>query len=69
MLLESVGVTRIVTAMVLWSQLGVLGYMVGPVAAGTAVQWVGFAGAAGVAAAAGATVVFAMMAATEADAV
>jgi MFS family permease len=57
-LLEAVGVERIVTAMILWSQLGILGYMVGPIAAGAAAQWMGFVGAGVVAALAGFLVVF-----------
>ena len=42
-LLEAVGTERIVTAMVVWSQLGILGYLLGPLAGGAVVQGLGFA--------------------------
>ena len=38
MLLEAVAPERSVTAMVVWSQLGIAGYLVGPVAGGTVVD-------------------------------
>jgi MFS family permease len=43
MLLESVAPERSVTAMVVWSQLGIAGYLVGPVAGGMVVDALGFA--------------------------
>jgi len=43
MLLESVRPERIVTAMIIWSQIGIAGYLLGPVAAGGIAQWLGFA--------------------------
>lgn len=42
-LLESVGTERIVTALVVWSQLGIVGYLMGPLAGGVAAQEFGFA--------------------------
>jgi MFS family permease len=41
-LLETVAPERIVTAMVLWSQLGIVGYLAGPVAGGVVAQALGF---------------------------
>ena len=43
MLLESVRPERIVTAMIIWSQISIAGYLLGPIAAGTVAQWIGFA--------------------------
>jgi MFS family permease len=42
MLLEAVPPGRIVTAMVVWSELGIIGYLAGPLAGGPAVQALGF---------------------------
>jgi MFS family permease len=41
-LLDEVGTERIVTAMVVWSQLGLLGYMAGPILGGAIVTWLGY---------------------------
>jgi MFS family permease len=41
-LLEAVPTDRIVTAMVLWSQVGIVGYLVGPLAGGFVVQAFGY---------------------------
>jgi MFS family permease len=41
-LVESVSVDRIVTAMVVWSQLGIVGYFIGPVAGGAIAEALGF---------------------------
>ncbi|HET6751091.1 MAG TPA: MFS transporter [Actinomycetes bacterium] len=41
-LLETVATERIVTAMVLWSQLAIVGYLAGPVAGGAVAQALGF---------------------------
>jgi MFS family permease len=41
-LLESVATERIVTAMVLWSQLGIVGYLAGPVVGGAVAETLGF---------------------------
>jgi MFS family permease len=43
MLIEAVPVERIVTAMVVWSQVGILGYLVGPLVGGVVAEGVGFA--------------------------
>lgn len=43
MLLQAVRPDRIVTAMVIWSQLGIIGYLLGPIAAGLVAQTLGFA--------------------------
>jgi MFS family permease len=43
LLLAAVPTTRIVTAMVLWSQLGIVGYLAGPVLGGLIAQHLGFA--------------------------
>jgi len=42
-LLEAVGTERIVTAMVVWSQAGIVGYLLGPLAGGAVAQGMGFA--------------------------
>jgi MFS family permease len=41
-LLEAVGTERIVTALVVWSQLGIIGYLLGPLAGGAVVQGSGY---------------------------
>jgi MFS family permease len=41
-LVESVSVERIVTAMVVWSQLGMLGYLIGPLLGGVVAEGLGF---------------------------
>jgi MFS family permease len=41
-LLEEVGTQRVVTALVVWSQLGLLGYMVGPLAGGAVAAGLGY---------------------------
>ena len=41
-LLEEVGTQRIVTAMVVWSQLGLLGYMAWPLAGGAVAAGLGY---------------------------
>jgi MFS family permease len=43
MLIETVKTERIVTAMVVWSQLGIIGYLLGPLAGGAIADSVGFA--------------------------
>ena len=42
LLVESVPAERIVTAMVIWSQIGIAGYIVGPVAGGAVSEQLGF---------------------------
>jgi MFS family permease len=42
-LLNAVGSERIVTALVVWSQLGIIGYLLGPLAGGAVVQELGYA--------------------------
>jgi MFS family permease len=42
-LLEAVPTDRIVTALVVWSQLGILGYVIGPVAGGLIAEHAGYA--------------------------
>ena len=41
-LLEGVPTDRIVTAMVVWSQLGIVGYFIGPIAGGFVAQTAGY---------------------------
>lgn len=41
-LLQAVSTERIVTAMVLWSQLGIVGYLIGPLAGGAVAESLGF---------------------------
>jgi hypothetical protein len=41
-LLDAVPLDRIVTAMVLWSQLGIIGYLAGPLFGGAIAQALGF---------------------------
>ncbi len=43
MLVEAVPVERIVTAMVVWSQVGIIGYLLGPLASGLLVEGLGYA--------------------------
>jgi MFS family permease len=43
MLVEAVPVERIVTAMVVWSQIGILGYLLGPLAGGLLAEGPGYA--------------------------
>jgi hypothetical protein len=43
MLLQAVDPDRIVTAMIVWSQLGIAGYLLGPLAAGVVADTIGFA--------------------------
>ena len=43
MLIEAVPVDRIVTAMVVWSQVGIIGYLLGPLAGGIVAEGAGFA--------------------------
>lgn len=42
LLVETVDVRRIVTAMVVWSQIGIVGYLVGPLVGGVAAQGLGY---------------------------
>jgi MFS family permease len=43
MLIEAVPVERIVTAMVVWSQIGIIGYLLGPLAGGIVAAGPGYA--------------------------
>jgi MFS family permease len=43
LLVEAVPVQRIVTAMVVWSQIGIIGYLLGPLAGGLVADTVGYA--------------------------
>ena len=43
LLIEAVPVERIVTAMVIWSQLGIIGYVLGPLAGGLVADGAGYA--------------------------
>ncbi len=43
LLFEAVGAERIVTAMIVWSQIGILGYLAGPLAGGVAAEALGYA--------------------------
>jgi MFS family permease len=43
LLIEAVPVERIVTAMVIWSQIGILGYLLGPLAGGLVADGAGYA--------------------------
>lgn len=43
MLVEAVPVERIVTAMVVWSQVGIIGYLIGPLAGGILAEGLGYA--------------------------
>jgi MFS family permease len=42
LLFEAVGTERIVTAMIVWSQIGILGYLVGPLAGGVVAESAGY---------------------------
>jgi MFS family permease len=42
MLVEAVPVERIVTAMVVWSQVGIIGYLLGPLAGGLVADGIGY---------------------------
>jgi MFS family permease len=42
-LLDAVGTERIVTAMIVWSQIGIAGYLIGPLAGGAVAQGLSFA--------------------------
>jgi MFS family permease len=57
MLVEAVPVERIVTAMVVWSQIGIIGYLLGPLAGGIVADGPGYAFVGLVPAAAGLVVV------------
>jgi MFS family permease len=57
MLIEAVPVERIVTAMVVWSQVGIIGYLLGPLAGGIVAEAAGYALVGAVPAAAGILVV------------
>jgi MFS family permease len=41
-LVESVSVPRIITAMVVWSQIGILGYLIGPLVGGAVAEGLGY---------------------------
>jgi MFS family permease len=43
LLVEAVPVERIVTAMVIWSQIGIIGYLLGPLAGGIVAEGLGYA--------------------------
>jgi hypothetical protein len=66
-LVESVRVERIVTAMVIWSQLGILGYLIGPVLGGAVAEGLGFSAVGVVPAAAGLVVLALFIASREPD--
>jgi MFS family permease len=57
LLVEAVPVQRIVTAMVVWSQIGIIGYLLGPLAGGLVAESLGYAFIGTVPAAAGLLVV------------
>jgi MFS family permease len=57
LLVEAVPVQRIVTAMVVWSQIGILGYLLGPLAGGIVADSLGYTFVGTVSAAAGLLVV------------
>ena len=42
LLVETVNVRRIVTAMVVWSQVGIVGYLIGPLAGGAVAEGLGY---------------------------
>jgi MFS family permease len=52
-LVESVNVKRIVTAMVVWSQIGIIGYLIGPLVGGAVAEGLGYSAIGVVPAAAG----------------
>jgi MFS family permease len=60
LLVEAVPVERIVTAMVVWSQIGIIGYLIGPIAGGVVAETVGY-GYLGLVPAAAALVVLALI--------
>ena len=60
LLVEAVDVKRIVTAMVVWSQIGIVGYLVGPLAGGLIAEQLGYAATGVVAAAFGLAVLAAL---------
>ncbi len=60
LLVEAVDVERIVTAMVVWSQIGIAGYLLGPLAGGTVADELGYAATGAVVAAAGIAVLAAL---------
>jgi MFS family permease len=60
LLVEAVDVRRIVTAMVVWSQIGIVGYLLGPLAGGAVAEEFGYAATGAVAAAAGVAVLAAL---------
>jgi MFS family permease len=43
LLVEAVPVERMVTAMVIWSQIGIIGYLLGPLAGGIVAEGLGYA--------------------------
>jgi MFS family permease len=57
LLVEAVPVQRIVTAMVVWSQIGIIGYLLGPLAGGLVAETLGYAFIGAVSAVAGLLVV------------
>jgi MFS family permease len=57
LLVEAIPVQRIVTAMVVWSQIGIVGYLLGPLAGGIVADGLGYAFVGTVSAAAGLLVV------------
>jgi MFS family permease len=61
MLVEAVPVERIVSAMVVWSQVGIVGYLLGPLAGGVVADGAGYAAVGLVPAAAGVPVVFLLL--------
>jgi hypothetical protein len=61
-LVESVNVRRIVTAMVVWSQIGIAGYLIGPLVGGSVAEGLGYSATGAVAAVAGMAVLAAMIA-------
>jgi MFS family permease len=61
-LVESVNVKRIVTAMVVWSQIGIAGYLIGPLLGGSVAEGLGYSATGAVAAVAGMAVLAAMIA-------
>jgi MFS family permease len=66
-LVESVSVERIVTAMVVWSQVGILGYLIGPLVGGAVAEGLGFSALGLVPAAAGLLVLALFLTARAAD--
>jgi MFS family permease len=58
LLVDAVPVERVATAMVVWSQIGILGYLLGPLTGGIVAHSLGYAFMGAVPAAAGGVVVF-----------